>query len=556
MTRGHPWIVVLNGTVLLGGDAHMIDGFGFGEGGFGDLPFGEVLSVIYTSSQVKGFLSKPPEGLGVPGLRTEDQSYPQRDGVSHFSDWYEPRVITLSEVFIEGYEDSSCEDCNTARQNASDLMRAWSRHCGETELVVWTDCPPGETVEERAITGPFGVVGRPRVAEIGWVGYVSDSANALLRFDSVDHRLYILDAEGTPGSGVECADLPTSGLPPPATAQVIYPLDEKSGSHAWKDTFAYDENGVLLSDSSLLVADRGGIPKGYPPLYANGGKSSYTFMSDLNWFFRNTTVAPERSVSFWYQYSGSASNRPFISPDQLASLPEGTYEGLYRDKVRAGGVNYPLSAPTQAVFAELGVSHHVVWTADASGTQVFIDGVLMETLPVATAAAFPAGAKGSEEGFQLMILGYYSNLCLYDAKLTEAQVQSIYYSDTNTAPPAVTTDVVVAGTECVPVTLTFEGVVNGANAFSLTNPRITSEDGNFVGLDMALTEGMTVTLDTETGTATAEVLGVPPYDVTGQIVGDPFFNLRPGLNTISASSEDVDDNGDISICWRPAVISA
>ncbi len=118
------------------------------------------------------------------------------------------------------------------------------------------------------------------------------------------------------------------------------------------------------------------------------------------------------------------------------------------------------------------------------------------------------------------------------------------------------TDVVVAGTECVPVTLTFEGVVNGANAFSLTNPRITSEDGNFVGLDMALTEGMTVTLDTETGTATAEVLGVPPYDVTGQIVGDPFFNLRPGLNTISASSEDVDDNGDISICWRPAVISA
>lgn len=511
-------------------------------------------AAVYPSDIIKGCLTKPPDGLGVPGLRVEDQSYPQRDGAAQFSDWYEPRIITLEDVSIAG---DGCADC-TAREKAAALMRAWSRHCGQTEMVIWTDCEPGLSAEDRAITGPFGVVGRPRVAQLAWTGQGSDSATALLRFDSVDHRLYILDRAGTPGSGRQCAVTPYSALPDPPTAQVIYPLDEKNlGSGSWGDTFAYNSAGVLLSDLSLLASERGGIPKGYPPLYANGGTSSLTFMGDTNWFFRNTEIAPSRSVSFWYQYSGSASNRPFISPDQLASLPEGTYSGLYRDKVRAGGVDYPLSAPTQAIFAELGVPHHVVFTADATGTQVIVDGVLMETLPAATADAFPAGAMAAEQGMQLMVLGYYSNLRLYDVKMTEAQAQALYYSDTNTAAPGATTVVDVVGTECVPVTITFEGVANGAHPFSLSNPKITTEDGNFIGLSMSLTEGMTAVLDTELGTATMYFSGgAEPYDVTAQMIGDPFLNLRAGSNSVTAQTTDADDNGTISICWRPAVISA
>jgi hypothetical protein len=556
MTRGHPWIVVLNGTVLLGGDAHMIDGFGFGEGGFGDLPFGEVLSVIYTSSQVKGFLSKPPEGLGVPGLRTEDQSYPQRDGVSHFSDWYEPRVITLSEVFIEGYEDSSCEDCNTARQNASDIMRAWSRHCGETELVIWTDCPPGATVEERAITGPFGVVGRPRVAEIEWVGYVSDSANALLRFDSVDHRLYILDAEGTPGSGVECAVLSYDTLPAPPTPDVIYPLDDPADVppeyNVWGYSHAYDAAGVPLPLQDTQPIG-GYMPKGYPTLYANGGKSSFTFQGPNNWFFRNRTIPAARSVSFWYGPlpSNQQPDTGLLSTTYMGTGAIGTVDGLYRSKVRAGGVDYPFSAPTIAVLED-GLNHHIVWSVDATSTYIIVDGVLRETLAAGAAAAFPTGTFGNTAGLGLRELAYFSNIRLYSVKVTAAQAQAMYHSDTNTAAPGATTVVDVAGTECVPVQVTFEGIDNDPNGFSLSAPRITTEDGNFVGLSSNLSAGQIITIDTETGTATDQF----DNDYSSAITGDPFLNLGLGLNSVIASTADVDDNGTISICWRPAVVSA
>ena len=165
-------------------------------------------TVAPTGADVIACLTSPPQGMGVPGLRVEDVTYPQRDGVRHFDDWYNARIITLTDVTI--CPDEDCVQCSSARQKAQNLMLAWSRHCDDTELVIFTDCHDASaavTGADRALIGPYGVIGRPRVAALNWLRGDSGCAVALLRFDAVDHRLYVLDPSGEPGSGEICTTL-------------------------------------------------------------------------------------------------------------------------------------------------------------------------------------------------------------------------------------------------------------------------------------------------------------------------------------------------------------
>lgn len=86
-----------------------------------------------------GCMTQNPQGLGLPNLRVEDITFTQRDGVKHFSDWYEPRTITIDKVMIC---PDSCggEDGCTVRERVQQLIQAWKRTCCDTELVVYTDC--------------------------------------------------------------------------------------------------------------------------------------------------------------------------------------------------------------------------------------------------------------------------------------------------------------------------------------------------------------------------------------------------------------------------------
>lgn len=202
-------MVVLDGVALAGGDAPLTPG-GAG-GGFGLEPFGETPFGLGTLAEepgrtvIAGCLTVPPDGLGQPNLRTEDVTYPQRDGVRHFADWYEPRIITLEDVYVC---PDGCASCPSAREKVRDIMAAWSRQCDDVELVLFPDCyDPDATDADRALTGPYGVVGRPRVAEVEWLRGRSHCANLTLRFDAVDQRLFVLDADGTPGSGEQCVTL-------------------------------------------------------------------------------------------------------------------------------------------------------------------------------------------------------------------------------------------------------------------------------------------------------------------------------------------------------------
>lgn len=206
--NGGGWHVALDGIVLSGGDGaiELADpsdphcGFGFGPFGVG--AFGEDGCVPAVLGTIVGCLTSPPDGMGLPGLRTEDVTYPQRDGSKHFSDWYEPRTVTLDQVWIPSHD---CAVCSNVRARVRDLMGAWSRRCDDAELVIYTDCHGSG--EDRSLVGPFGVIGRPRVAELTWVGQGTRHAYLTLRFDAVDHRMYVLNDVGEPGSGWESLTL-------------------------------------------------------------------------------------------------------------------------------------------------------------------------------------------------------------------------------------------------------------------------------------------------------------------------------------------------------------
>lgn len=167
-------------------------------------------------------LDDTPDGLGVPGLRTEDVTYAQRDGVRHFNDWYTPRIVTFR-VTVGPVNADDCEtgDCTSAREQLQQLLQGWKRSPEDVELVVYPPCNPGPygfglgpfgegpfgggTANDELV-GPFGIVGRPRVAEAKWLYRGEQVATVLLRFDGVDQRVYVLDGCGTPGYKV-CTDI-------------------------------------------------------------------------------------------------------------------------------------------------------------------------------------------------------------------------------------------------------------------------------------------------------------------------------------------------------------
>lgn len=156
-------------------------------------------ALIYGTTVLEA-LTDTPKGLGHPDLRTEDTTYAQRDGVVHWNDWYGPRFVTLPGVTL--HPQGHCEDgnsCLVVRQNRSLLSQAWKRQCNDIELVLYPPCEAGTDIQQRVITGPYGVVGRPTVFDSDWQYRDEQVADALLMFRATDHRAYVLDPCGTPG---------------------------------------------------------------------------------------------------------------------------------------------------------------------------------------------------------------------------------------------------------------------------------------------------------------------------------------------------------------------
>lgn len=195
-----------------------------------------------------GFLTLPPDGLGVPPVRNSDVVFAQRDGVVQFADYYEPRILT----FQVDVPNEGCPACPSARQMVSRLTQEWSRNCSGATLIIFSDChDPDATSEEKVYLGPYAVHGRPRGAEVTWRRSDVGGASVLLRFDAKDARL-ILPDDLTPGTLWDLDQVQTIE----ADEQNLIPDPDLSA-------FTMTENGATVDDSYVLEGGPSG-PDGGP----------------------------------------------------------------------------------------------------------------------------------------------------------------------------------------------------------------------------------------------------------------------------------------------------
>lgn len=144
--------------------------------------------VPYLPTVPLGSLLLPPDGMGLPGIRSGDVVFAQRDGVVQFADYYNPRILT----FQVSIKNDGCPGCPDARQKVSRLIQEWSRNCDGATLVLFTDCHnPSATEAEKVYLGPYLVHGRPRVAEVTWRRSNIGGALVTLRFDCEDAGLLL-----------------------------------------------------------------------------------------------------------------------------------------------------------------------------------------------------------------------------------------------------------------------------------------------------------------------------------------------------------------------------
>lgn len=207
-------------------------------------------------------LDATPDGLGLPGLRTEDTEFFQRDGVQHYNDYYEPRIVTLTGTIGPGECDCSAGECSclSVREQLFAAAQAWGRTCCDTELVIFPPCddprfnncddnpvPGEETLRVNLVTNPSIEIELDPWIDITNSSIVRDTtlfwnrtASLLLTSDAAGAEASFGSASGTSGFPVvEDTDYIASVymLAPVVVRNVRISID-------W-----YDAAGVLLSSS-------------------------------------------------------------------------------------------------------------------------------------------------------------------------------------------------------------------------------------------------------------------------------------------------------------------
>lgn len=503
------WAVTLNGVTLSGGD---LEGL--------------------------GCLTSAPDGLGKPDLRTEDVTYPQRDGVRHFSDWYEPRILTLDNVTIC---PDGCDKCPSALEKSRAILHAWSRQCDDVELVLHTDCDPGPVedvlLRQNLHTNPFALQAGPSpwsasgtphgVSEVEYDSYrgleaqltasgsvlvmnttPSDASVKMRGID--DTRLLDISLQvrrSAPGDvaltvvffdnagGVTGAmNTPTvsvpSGVVTPVTGSVLPPTGSTQAVLAVQFA-APGGAGDTVWVGAVLVNQSGATGEAFNGETPNTEDLRYNWIGDpflsgsQEW---DTSSQPDRSVVGPFGIIG----RPRVA--NITPVPG-------RSKCRTG------------VFRFDAVDHRMY----------ILDG---------------SGEPGS--GTQTVtVLPTTSQL----ARCYPRCYPMCY--DTSTGSEAGPVTAYVAGTECAYPVICFHG--------RLTSPTLeNTTTGDTIGYDGNIGAGAEpVCIDTSTGSATQGEAGRDHL-----ISGNPEMILQPGDNILRLVSQSAADDGHVTVEWRGSVISA
>lgn len=496
-----------------------------------------------------GMLSYPPDGLGLPELRTEDVTYPQRDGVRHFSDWYGPRIITLKEVTV--CPDENCGNCLSAREKLRDITKAWSRKCDDVELVIRTDCDPG----------PYA--GRVNLA----VTSQPDPAWATLPpvptvLSGTWPRPNVWVVQGTTDEPAYSTDAP---LPDPGIKAFMRVNHNPAGQTLVQYVGVPEQYRGATAAVSIWVRS---------PVVAGSVNWSVVTLSGL---WGNQTVALPADQWVRLSMTGAIATTDAVIAPQLGVATGGSMGAL--------DVTGLLVEPmTSTVGTYIDGSSGAVWTGDGglgySGLGIGTGSPYSSTSAVGPDRALvgPFGVIGRPRVMQ-SVWERGTSGCVTLTMRFDAVDHRMYVLDASGAPGSGVRSVtvypttsslarcypkcypkcydtptgasagdgtaLVIGTECVYPTVCFHG--------QLTQPVLENvTTGSIMGYAGSISQSAAeVCVDTESGSADQGGAGR-----TYLITGDPHFTLAPGDNLLRLTSQSSSDDGYVTVSYRSVVISA
>lgn len=460
-------------------------------------------------------LTSIPSGLDLPSLRTEDVVYFQRDGVKHFSDWYEPRVITVQGML--GPLDESCPDCSTVRQQLQELVQAWKRTCCDTELVIFPDCYTTDltTGDNLYSDGTFDV------DTDGWLG----------EFGATVARVTSPVQSGAGALEITWDDDPV-------------PYDDPgwSGQRAYGPTLAVTQ-GVKYRVSAWLYADDTEPSPVLGVSDEDGDAVVYSdpVVADGTWHLVE--------IDYWAPASGELV--PFVVNGEATVVGDLAYlDGV--EVFAYADVNRDLNGPFGVIgrprefkynwvdrkeqivefVGRFDAVDHRMYVLDQCGTEGYAECVEIQPGTQLYSRCYEDGT-GIYAGKKVRCYGPSGTRC-YSTPVT---------SDDSVPATALN----IGGTERV-----FPTVVLQPN---LDNPRIENVDtGEYIAYN-AVVGDSPVTINTEEGTA---------FDSEGNskthlLSGSLFLSLDPGAyywRLLSTGDPDPVDPGYASVCWRNTVVNA
>lgn len=523
MTSGElGWRVVLNGVQLSGGDAEGL-----------------------------GCLSAPPSGLGLPPLRTEDVTYPQRDGVKHFSDWYEPRIITLEGVTVCSEDCPGCGGASSARVKVREIVNAWSRSCADTELVIFTDCdgqydlPPMDAITNYILNSSFEVSDfaiatlsppvtstRSRSIIAAYVGdwslrtaaiFADTTLGSAVATDSLslgtytfsvyvrpdatkDYRPYVKDITGVSSNGTTAPNVTCVGGVWTRLSHTFIVTTAGTFEAGWIGDSTPSTPGEVVFADAFMVTD-GLVVENY-----FDGDGAFPTLDPRYGDLWSWTGTPHESTSVQAAHAGV---RESFGPYGV------------KGRARVAEVNWVgWGTKCATLTLRFDSEDHRLYVLDAAGTPGSgSECVVLETNAAGLAKCYDNG----ESRCYIEGAGFDS-----------------YCYDTVTGTDGGDVTVTVNGSMCVRPLINLVG--------PLSQPRIENvTTGQTLLYSGQIQTGETVTIDTFTGTAATSLGGV---DRTYLLSGDVRMVLDTGDNVLRLTSFSSEDTGFAEVCWRSTVDSA
>lgn len=462
-----------------------------------------------------GTLSFPPDGLGLPEIRTNDVTFAQRDGVRHYSDWYEPRIITLTDVTVC---PTDCDDCASARARVRDILSAWGRRCDDTELVIWPDCeaPPSRT----------NLAPTPR-PDPDWPS-VGPNPTDTIRYFPADGATITYVASSLPWAPT--ATRFTTSTTAGSRANVRF-------APAWSLSLWVRSSGVatvqlINSNTPWLVSQE--WPE-WTRLEVTGRLEMTS--QQMTW------LAIDPPVNGWVEFTGVLAEDTTVVGDYFDG-DTGASGDLITSWSGIPFASTSTQGPDQTLYGPFGVIGRprqaaVVWERGTSGCATLQ--LRFDCVDHRMYILDPDGTPGSGTRCYTLTPAIQESCRTYPRCYTPAWC----YTNDSSIPGSGPVEVDVRSTVCVRPTITLYGTLTEPVIENTTTGAVLNYDGTIDADDPP------VIINTEDGTATQG-----GASRTHLLRGDPTLELVEGVNVLRLTSFASTDTGHAEICFRDVVVTA